>query len=179
MAIYLNPGYKKFQQAIDSEIYVDKTEMIDYLNSIVDTEQRYVSVSRPRRFGKSIAANMLCAYYGKGDSREIFEKKKIAEHENWDRYLNEFDVIRIVMTRFVKRNVTVQDALTKMQINVCRDICKQYPEVDYLDKTDILQTMEDVYAETGARCRAEIRKDCGDGIRSDKEQELSTEVSTL
>lgn len=63
MGIYLNPGYDMFLDAINSEIYVDKTEMVDYLNSVVRTEQRYVSVSRPRRFGKSIAANMLCAYY--------------------------------------------------------------------------------------------------------------------
>lgn len=66
MATYLNPGEVKFQKAVDSEIYVDKKGMIAYLNSVVNTEQCYVSVSRPRCFGKSIAANMLCAYYGKG-----------------------------------------------------------------------------------------------------------------
>ena len=73
MGIYLNPGNEKFIQAVNSEIYVDKTEMIAYLNSIVRTEQKYVSVSRPRRFGKSIAANMLAAYYGRGESRMLFE----------------------------------------------------------------------------------------------------------
>lgn len=68
MGTYLNPGSNQFQKALGSEIYVDKTEMIAYLNSIARTEQCYVSVSRPRRFGKTMAANMLCAYYGKGDS---------------------------------------------------------------------------------------------------------------
>ena len=52
MGIYLNPGSNKFQETINSDIYVDKTEVIEYLNSIVRTEQKYVSVSRPRRFGK-------------------------------------------------------------------------------------------------------------------------------
>ncbi len=74
MGIYLNPGFISFQNAIDSEIFVDKTEMLLYLNSVISTEQRFVCVLRPRRFGKSITANMLCAYYGKPDSRELFEK---------------------------------------------------------------------------------------------------------
>lgn len=64
MGIYLNPGIDGFEITVNSDIYVDKTEMITYLNSVLKTEKRYVSVSRPRRFGKSIAANMLCAYQG-------------------------------------------------------------------------------------------------------------------
>ena len=87
MGIYLNPGYEKFKKALNSEIYVDKTEMIGYLNTVLKTEQCYISVSRPRRFGKSMAANMLCAYYGKGDSRELFEERKLSDHDNWDKYL--------------------------------------------------------------------------------------------
>ncbi len=81
MGTYLNPGTVKFQRTISSEIYVDKTGMIDYINSIVNTEQCYVSVSRPRRFGKSIAANMLAAYYGKGDSRQLF--RNTSNQEVW------------------------------------------------------------------------------------------------
>lgn len=77
MGTYLNPGGVKFGEAVNSEIYIDKTGMIAYLNTIVRTEQKYVSISRPRRFGKTIAANMLAAYYGRGDSRQMFEGMKI------------------------------------------------------------------------------------------------------
>ena len=63
MGNYLNPGNEKFRRMIQSEIYVDKTGMIKYTNSVLDTAQNYVCVSRPRRFGKSMAANMLTAYY--------------------------------------------------------------------------------------------------------------------
>lgn len=145
---YLNPGNEKFKQAISSQIYVDKTEMIKYINEVVKTEQKYVSVSRPRRFGKSIAANMLAAYYGKGESRQLFEELKISEHKNWDMYLNRFDVVRVVMTRFIKSNVDVSEALKKMQKTIIRDIKKTYPDVDYMDDTDIVQTMDDVYSES-------------------------------
>ena len=62
MGIYLNPDNTDFQEAINSPIYVDKTMLIAHTNSVIRTEQKNICVSRPRRFGKSIAANMLTAY---------------------------------------------------------------------------------------------------------------------
>ena len=149
MGTYLNPGSDRFEMTVNSDIYVDKTEMIAYLNSILKTEQRYVSVSRPRRFGKSIAANMLCAYYGKGDSRELFASSKLAVRDGWDRYLNQFDVIKIVMTDFIKEKTTVEKSLEKMQKLIVRDLKKQYPDAAYYDIDDLIQSSEDVYAEAG------------------------------
>ena len=61
MEAYLNPEKTAFEEAVNSEIFVDKTQMIQYLNSVVKTKQKYVSVSRPRRFGKTMAADMICA----------------------------------------------------------------------------------------------------------------------
>lgn len=147
MATYLNPGNDMFQRALESEIYVDKTKMIHYINSIVNTEQCYISVSRPRRFGKSIAANMLAAYYGKGDSRQVFSGWKLAQCENWDRYMNRFDVIKIVMTDFIKKNKDVEASLEKMQRLIVRDIKMKYRDVDYFDTDDLIQSMSDVYAQ--------------------------------
>lgn len=144
MGIYLNPGHAKFQKAVDSEIYIDKTEMIAYLNSVVNTEQCYVSVSRPRRFGKTIAANMLCAYYGKGDSRELFSSLKIAGHDNWDKYLNHFDVIRVVMTDFIKDKRDVETSLKTMASRIMDDLAETYPDVKY-DPEDLSYSMERFY----------------------------------
>ena len=146
---YLNPGCMKFQQVLNSEIYIDKTGMISYINTIINTEQRFVCVSRPRRFGKTIAANMLAAYYGKGESRQMFADRKIAEYENWDKYLNHFDVVRVVMTDFIKEGKDVNESLLNMQKLVVRDIKKQYPDVDYYDTDNLIQSMSDVYEETG------------------------------
>ena len=78
MGQYLNPDNLGFASAVNSQIYVDKTGMLDYLNQVIGTEQRYVCVSRPRRFGKSMALKMLAAYYGRScDSRELFAGLKI------------------------------------------------------------------------------------------------------
>ena len=65
MGVYINPGNGGFIEAISSDIYVDKTGLIKYTNSVIGTQQKYICVSRPRRFGKSITAAMLCAYYGR------------------------------------------------------------------------------------------------------------------
>ena len=79
MGIYLNPDNEGFREAIDSEIYVDKSGLLAYTNKILGTEQKNICISRPRRFGKSMAAKMLSAYYSKGcDSGKLFEEKKIA-----------------------------------------------------------------------------------------------------
>jgi len=148
MGIYLNPGSERFQRSVNSDIYVDKTEMIMCLNKLVLTEQEYVSVSRPRRFGKSITANMLVAYYGKGDSRSLFEGLKIANHEDWDRYLNHFDVIRLVMTQFIKANRDIEESLELLCQRVLDDLSESYPEVKY-DPNDLNYSMERFYRKTG------------------------------
>lgn len=81
MGIYLNPDNDGFLTAISSEIYVDKTELIAYTNKCINTEQKYICVSRPRRFGKSMALNMLAAYYSCGcTSEELFTDLKIHFH---------------------------------------------------------------------------------------------------
>ena len=148
MGTYLNPNKAAFQMAVNSEIFVDKTVMIQYLNSIINTQQRFVSVSRPRRFGKTMAADMICAYYDrKADSRSLFEERKISNEADWDKYLMKYDVIRLVMTKFFKRDIAVKDSLNQMQRLVIRDIKKVYPEADYFDDTNLIQTIEDVYAD--------------------------------
>ena len=148
MGVYLDPGYLSFEEAVNSNIYVDKSEMILFINSVVKTKQKYVSVSRPRRFGKSMAAEMLCAYYGREDSRFLFEQRKLAKKEGWDMYLGKFHVIRVVMTDFIKRNGSVGDGLLKMQRLIVRELKKKYPDVDFFDTDDLIQSMLDVYAET-------------------------------
>ena len=75
MGIYLDPGNDLFAEAANSEIYVDKTMLIAFTNSVLCTSQKHICVSRPRRFGKSLAENMLVAYYSKGcDSDELFSR---------------------------------------------------------------------------------------------------------
>ena len=80
MGNYLNPGKEAFEESVRSAVFVDKTEMLLYLNRAVCTDQKYVCISRPRRFGKTMAARMLCAYYDrKAESRELFKRLLVSK----------------------------------------------------------------------------------------------------
>ena len=96
MGVYLNPGNRLFAEAIGSEIYVDKTELIEHTNKVLGTLQKFICISRPRRFGKSMAADMLTAYYSKGcDSQDLFAGLKISEASDFKKHLNQYDVIHL------------------------------------------------------------------------------------
>ena len=156
MGIYLNPGNGAFEMALNSEIYVDKTGMIRFLNTLVKTKHRYVCVSRARRFGKTTATEMLSAYYDReADSREMFEGLKVAEDNSiserdlpWDAYLNRFDVIRLVMTEFIKPGKPISGILKKLSGRILDDLSESYPEVKY-DPEDLFFSMEKFSKKSG------------------------------
>lgn len=101
MGMYLNLGNDGFQ-TIKKGLYVDKTGMIAFLNSILGTVNKLTCVSRPRRFGKSFAAKMLCAYYDKScDSKALFEDLEIAQDPSFEKYLNQYDVLYLDIIWFI------------------------------------------------------------------------------
>ena len=149
MGNYLNPDNSKFQRAVNSDIYVDKTGLIKYTNRVMNTMQAYVCVSRPRRFGKSMAADMLTAYYSKGcDSREVFSGLEIAKDENFGGYLNKYDTVFLNVQEFLSRSSDVKELIARIKQRVIRELTRQYPDVELFDSTDLAETMQDIYAES-------------------------------
>ena len=148
MGIYLNPDNKDFQRALNSKIYIDKSELISYTNSIMNTEQQFVCSSRPRRFGKSMAANMLTAYYSRGcDSGELFKNLNISKAESFEKHLNKYNVIHLNMQNFLSRTQSIDQMIALITNAVCRDIFREYPDIDYLDVTILSCVLEDVFQE--------------------------------
>lgn len=151
MGSYLDPGNEKFLRAVRSEIYVDKSGLIRYTNQVLNTQQQFICVSRPRRFGKSMAANMLTAYYSRGcESGELFTGLEIAADENYTRYLNRYHTIFLNIQEFLSRSGNVEELISRIKKLVMRDFLRQYPEVDYFDTTDLIESMQDVYQDTKA-----------------------------
>lgn len=112
MGIYLNPSNEKFQRTLNSKIYVDKSQFIVYTNSILQTNQQYMCVSRPRRFGKSVTFDMLAAYYGcQNDSHEQFDTLKIAQDDSYEKHLNKYNVISINMQEFSGKSKDIYEML--------------------------------------------------------------------
>lgn len=131
MGMFLNRGNEEFRDALNSEIYVDKSDLIAFFNKKINTEQRYISISRPRRFGKSMTANMIASYYEKGcNSRALFENLKLAETSGWDENLNKYDVIRIDFAGIRVSRTSGEEALSFIEESIAMELKKEYPEVE-------------------------------------------------
>jgi hypothetical protein len=129
MGRYLNPGNVGFQ-TIRNSLYVDKSEMISFINSTIGTVDKLTCVSRPRRFGKSFAVKMLCAYYDKScDSRVLFQDLKIAKNIDFEKYLNRYQVIYLDITLFISTATDIQKVVTDMNDKVVKEIQLSYPEI--------------------------------------------------
>ena len=126
MGIYLNPGNDLFKQAVNSKIYVDKTMLIDATNSLLETSDKHICISRPRRFGKSMAANMLSAYYSRGcDSRELFRKLNISRSDSFEKHLNKYNVIHISIKDFADMSDNVDAMISMINKLLIKELLKE------------------------------------------------------
>ena len=149
MGSYLNPGSERFRTSLRSEIYVDKSMLIAQVNRRIRTEQKFMCVSRPRRFGKSMAANMLAAYYGSGeDTAPLFDGLKIAGDASYKEHLNQYDVIRINMQEFLSGTHDMDEMLNKLRKYVLFDLLEQYEHLRFRDEHDLIQVMKDIFSKT-------------------------------
>ena len=149
MGVYLNPGNEGFKTAIHSEIYVDKTGLIKYTNKYLDTEQRFLCVSRPRRFGKSMALRMLAAYYSCScDSRALFDGREIEKYPSFEQHLNRYDVIFLNMQQFLIR-AKKQDATDYLEQEVLGELLEEYGAFIRHPETGLADALQKIHAKTG------------------------------
>ena len=149
MGIYLNPGNMNLRRGMNSAVYVDKSLLIAELNQLANTEHQFVCVSRARRFGKSMAGNMIAAYYSKGcDSRELFDQLQISKHPLYEQYLNKLNVIQLDLNAWYSGNHNDPNLIATIERAVIKEFIKQFPQVDFEDVNSLAQAMLAVYAET-------------------------------
>ena len=152
MGIYLNPDNEKYAEMLRGEVFVDHSLLIEKTNHLIRTPNKMLCVSRPRRFGKSTDANMLVAYYSKGcDSSQIFNRLKISQTELYQKHLNQHNVIHINMQDFLSKTHDIDKMLILLTKLIFRDIKKVYQDIEYFDIDDLIQVLEDVYAEVNER----------------------------
>ena len=152
MGIYVNPGNAGFQRAVDSKIYVDKSGMLEYFNEVLGTEQNCICISCPRRFGKSITAGMLTAYYDRScDSHALFQNLKVAQTEDYERYLNRYDVIHLDITSFRRPGETSEGILHRINSDVIAELQELYPESFSKETTYLPDVLAEVHNKTGAQ----------------------------
>ena len=140
MGIYINIGNEGFRSARNSE-YVDKSGMIAVINSTLGTKQRFTCVTRCRRFGKSMAAEMLCAYYDHScDSRNLFADLEIANDPSFEQHLNKYPVIYLDLSDFVTR-FKDEGIVSEMDSRLRRDLREAYPETPTEEDDDLMDLL--------------------------------------
>lgn len=152
MGMFINPDNSAFQRALNSKIYVDKTGLLEELNAFIDTEQCCVCNSRPRRFGKSITANMLTAYYSCGcDSKELFAGKKISETEQYEEHLNKYNVIHLDVQWFYMDCGCAENVVSHITRSVLNELKEEYPDVDFSESASLGGMLARITLATGRK----------------------------
>ena len=150
MALYLNVGNESFQESLDSPIYVDKSPLIEILNKSIKTKNKYFCLSRPRRFGKSVTAQMICSYYERGiDSSPLFDDLKIASFDDYKKHLNQYDVIFINMTdEFNDSSCDVNKMIASITKSVVGELKEAYPQIDFKSPDILHKTLKEVFSQS-------------------------------
>ena len=150
MGRFLNPDSSAFQNAVNSKIYIDKTGLLEYINSVIDTTEKYICNSRPRRFGKSITADMLTAYYSKGcKSKEMFSNLEIGKREDFESHLNQYNVIHIDIQWFLSNVDDVNRIVAYITESVLAELRECYPQICSGQITTLPETLSSIRAATG------------------------------
>ena len=128
MGMYLNPGNDGFTEAIRTD-YVDKTGMLALINRTINTKKKLTCISRPRRFGKSYAARMLCAYYDcTCDSHDLFNERNISKDSSYEEHINKYQVIYLDMSNLLGK-ARPEQLVQFIKDNVEAEILNSYPDV--------------------------------------------------
>lgn len=146
MGIYLNPNNDQYQELVNSTLMVDKSLLIEKINCRIKTKQKFVCVSRPRRFGKSTDANMLVAYYSKGcDSHKLFDSLKVVSTNNYEKHLNQHNVIHLNMQEFLSDSTSISDMLDILNQEVIYELSKEYDV--HVIKPNIKNYLKRIYSD--------------------------------
>ncbi len=151
MGTYINRGNIEFRDIVSHE-YVDKTSLIPLVNANLNSESRYSCVTRCRRFGKSMAAKMLCAYYDKScDSRELFRGLKAEQDKSFETYLNKYNVLYLDVTSFTARPEFRNNIVRIIQETIITDLKEAFPDVRYKDNSDLMDVLSSITQSTGEK----------------------------
>ena len=149
---FLNSKVNAFQDVLNSRIYIDKTGLLEYTNSVIDTTSKFICNSRPRRFGKSITADMLTAYYSRSlDTEEIFEKLEVGKTADFRKHLNQYDVIHIDIQWCIEPAGGADQVITFINKNVIEELRETYEKELSEGTSSLPDALSQISAKTGKK----------------------------
>ena len=160
MGFYINAGNENLREALSSEIFVDKSLVLQKFCGLMNTKQKFLCVSRPRRFGKTTVRDLMVAYFSKGcDSREIFSNLKLANPPKKDnepafdfkKNLNKFNVLSVDLGAMFSSSQNKNEVLLNLFSELREDFRKEFPQVEFSEKDSVAKMIQRVYSETNTQ----------------------------
>ena len=150
MGMFVNPDNSAFQAALNARIYIDKSGLINYTNSVLASSDAFICNSRPRRFGKSITANMLTAYYSKGcNSEEMFLGLEVSKSPDFKKHLNKYDVIHLDIQWCLEPAGKAENLISYISEKTISELKECYPGILESDIVSLPEALAIINAETG------------------------------
>lgn len=141
--------YDRYKTVWNGTYFVDKTEILEELIPALQQEQRFFCITRPRRFGKTVMANMIAAFFSKTGEPTLFEDLHIAEYELYEAQVGKHDVIYIDFSEMPGECHSYRDYILRIQNGLIRDLKEAYPELNIKEETAIWDTMSMIFNQTG------------------------------
>lgn len=152
MGRFVNPSANAFPDVVHSKIYVDKTGLLNYTNSVLDTSDKLICNSRPRRFGKSVTADMLAAYYSRSLSSEtLFSGLEISKNPDFKKYLNQYNVIELDIQQCVMFAKGAEHVISYIEENTIHELREAYPDILPEALNSLPDALSRINAKTGER----------------------------
>ena len=157
MGIYLNPGFNNFNEDKQLINFVDKSMLIATLNKKLNTRDCLICSSRPRRFGKTMAANMIAAYYSKGcDSHEVFSDLKISKDPSFEENINKYNVLFIDCAGMYNNKPDDYTLVKMITESVVKEFRQNFQNIIFSDNCTLAQAILSVYSELGEKFKIHI-----------------------
>ena len=152
MGIYLNPGFNRFNEDKQLINFVDKSMIIKQLNYGMKIKNKLICASRPRRFGKTMAANMIAAYYSKGcDSHKVFSDLKISKDPSFEENINKYNVIKFDLAAMYFKQRKGQTTVEAITTKILKELKNEFKEIDFDDDITLAEAIYSVYSSTNTK----------------------------
>lgn len=145
--------FEMFKGMYEDEYFVDKSTIIEKLNHVIGkTSKRYVCITRPRRFGKTVMTNMISSYYAKDmETKEIFDTLQIAQSNDYEKHLNQHPVLSLYMSEMPRKCENYEDYISYHERTIIKDLVKGFPECDLDEEAAVWENLDQIFYETGQK----------------------------
>ena len=150
MGIYLNSesAYTLYKSETQKPYFVDKSRMIEELFPLIEEGANHICITRPRRFGKTVMANMISAFFSRArEASDIFDRLKISTSQNYSKYRNQYNVIHISLNDISRQCTTYEEYITRIEQRLVRDLKRAYPQAELDGEESAVDALMEIYTE--------------------------------